>query len=228
MRVPLLLTVAALLCASLLISAAPEPGIWPDTWSTDWIITNHPGEDPVPPYGSVVPGPMVQGTGKTYYDWTTQSMLEIYYDFCVPIFSYGNDWRCRFLIVDQVSYLMVMDPVQVEVPKNCCVFMNPFHPPPPNFAVRAQMPYNTTTELGPGTGDRKVNWFVLDGPEPMPFGYGFEDANPNNPGGFFFRGYQGWTQQDFFNFQAGPVPSDVFDLPSSCKAALDNNVQCDF
>jgi hypothetical protein len=61
-----------------------------------------------------------------------RSMVEQYYDFCVPIFPAGNNWTCHFVNTQSVSYLVTFEDRPENQPP-CCVFENPWYPPAPNF-----------------------------------------------------------------------------------------------
>lgn len=200
-------------------ATAPE---WPLYFVTNWTIYNVPHTDPWPPYDAPPPLPYSAGRGRTYYDWTISSMLEVYDDFCVPIFQNGSQWKCHFLNTKGVSYLISSDPKSFYPP--CCVFGKPWSPPAPNFLQNRAILENGTSTLD----GRSVSWWVMNGTaeEGAPFGYGFYGDTKQNwriPAAFYFRGFVGWTQQNFFDWSPEKPSSSVFDVPSQCNNAPDCN-----
>jgi hypothetical protein len=70
-------------------------------------------------------------------------MIEIYKDFCIPIFTLPTtnyDFPCNFLNVNNISYLINTGTPTKERPA-CCIFQKDFHPPLQTFAVDANMTY---------------------------------------------------------------------------------------
>ena len=106
--------------------------------------------NPLPPKGVQY----LVGSGSTYYYWERKAMLEIYDDFCVPIFGPLDDktnlFKCNFLNVNLTSYLISEPPSPFP---SCCVFGSQvFHPPAPDFLKH--MNFNSTGELF----DKQVDW----------------------------------------------------------------------
>jgi len=217
-QMALLLAFCLLSLSSSCLSIAPE---WPSNFVTNWTIYNVPNTDPWPPF-DVPPPPYNAGRGLTYYDWSSKSMLEVYEDFCVPIFPNGSNWQCKFLNTKGVSYLISTDPKTGYAP--CCVFGQPWNPPSPTFLRNSGIIKNVTSSIG----NKSVSWWVMNGSadEGAPFGYGFFNETKQGwqvPAAFFFRAFQGWTQQNFFNWQPiRPSPS-VFNIPSACIKAKSCN-----
>lgn len=209
-----LVLLALLYIAAAAVASAvetPQPGVWPNLWVAEWTIFDHPGELPEPPYADMPPAPYRAGRGRTYYDYPKQQMLEVYEDFCVPIFSFSVA-KCRFLIRDQTAYMTEIN--EDLTVRNCCIFEKPFHPPAPDFILKnPEIKFNTTNVIAGQT----VDWFVLVGPEPAPFGYGFFSPT-KTPAAFYFRGAKGWTQQNFEHFRAvSSIPETLFALPPQCN-----------
>ncbi|EGG19538.1 hypothetical protein DFA_00116 [Cavenderia fasciculata] len=174
-----------------------------------------------PPYANnMVPAPFKGGRGMTYYDWSNQAMHEVYYDFCVPIFSNGSDWSCDFINVKGVSYIVTHDDAPSDVPP-CCVFGDPWYPPSPNFITGCGATQNVSAPLN---GQEIDYWTIyLPGSGGL-FGYGFY-ANGSStagwtPGSFFFAAApSGWTIQNFENFRQTTPPASAWVLPDSCNNA---------
>lgn len=177
-------------------------------WNIYAMVTNSSA------YPFVPVKPYTQGTGSTFYDWDRHSMLEVYDDFCVPIFEQGNNWRCHFLNINGTSYLVSWDgPLSP-----CCVFAEDFNPPSPDFLNAAKVPFNKTTSLE----GRDVNWWVLDGDDPAePFGYGFvaDKHAVGTPAGFWFRSDNGYASQIFYDVDVSRPDPRTWDLPSACVNA---------
>ena len=58
----------------------------------------------------------LRGKGRTYYNWEDRSMLEIYDDFCIPIFQEPTtdfNFQCHFLNVGEKVYLMFQQDLHV-------------------------------------------------------------------------------------------------------------------
>ena len=162
------------------------------------------------------------GTGTTYYDWSQKAMLEVYDDYCVPIFGpltdKINQFRCNFLNVNLTSYLISLDPS--PFPK-CCVFGEQvFHPPEPTFLNN--MFYNSSAALF----GKPVDWWVLDTDQndpAEPFGYGFypkdQVSGYQTPAAFWFRTVDGFSIQYFKDFEVKKPDPSVWKLPSYCVNA---------
>ena len=83
-------------------------------------------------------------------------MIEIYDSHCVPIFEGSTSWPCHFLNTNKTAYLITFTASAHRPP--CCIFQQPFYPPPPNFLDN--VPYNGTSLLA----GRTVNWWGFPGP----------------------------------------------------------------
>jgi len=201
------------ICVITLVELAPSP-TWPQHFTTNWTIYDVPALT-APPYPSpngIPDPPYCAGRGLTYYDWKIKSMIEKYYDFCVPIFPGGNKWKCDFLNTKAVSYLITYEDRPLNQPP-CCIFLEPWYPPSPNFIQQSGLQFNETTSLN----GQNVDWYLLQAPYPNEFGYGFYEDNI--PAAFFFAGVVGWTMQYFEDFQNAQPPSDAFAIPDSCSNA---------
>lgn len=213
----------------LLASVSQSPKIinpkLPIHFQMKWrIIASTNNNDSIPLYWNPLPPNGVKymiGTGSTYYNFDHKAMLEVYDDFCVPIFGPLEDklnrFRCHFLNVNLASYLISLD----ESPfPPCCVFgAQVFHPPEPDFLKH--MVYNSSGEI---MGE-PVNWWVLDSDpnDPAePFGYGFYKKSSSYgeiPAAFWFRTVNGFSIQYFYKFEEKNPDPDVWRLPSICVNA---------
>jgi hypothetical protein len=52
-----------------------------------------------------------------------------------------------------------------------------------------------------------------------PFGYGWILEEEKVPGSFYFGAVNGWSQQNFWNFQANQPSSNMWNIPESCANA---------
>ncbi len=201
----------------IVIVIADKAPIWPTYFQTNWILA-HIQDELKPPYPTIPISPSTRlGKGMTYYNWNNQSMLEDYYNFCVPIFEEEErkNLPCKFLNTNGTSYLLQRG--------TCCIFGQPWNPPNPNFLNEIQSPYFSTSN-GTVIG-RNVNWFILADPsdEAGPFGYSFyKDSCSNNtcaPAEFYFRAITGFAAQFFNNFQVKQPDASIFTIPSYCSGA---------
>jgi len=89
----------------------PTPPSWPDQFVMNWTLYYAPQITNQPPYSNngIPNPPYCAGRGSTFYDWSTSSMLEVYDDFCVPIFPNGSNWRCHFLNTQNIAYLITFE-----------------------------------------------------------------------------------------------------------------------
>ena len=192
--------------------------VWPNTFITDWEMYHTLPEEPIPPYpdGKML-SPYTAGRGRTYYDWGKLSMLEEYYDFCVPIFVEGFNFTCHFLNVGNISYFITFDDRPSWTPP-CCIFGKPWLPPSPSTITGALPFYKKAEFYG-----REVNWYrnSPDKPDELVFGYGFyaDDNTVSSPAEFFFNAHNGWVMQDFENFTAAEPPVEKWQVPETCKTA---------
>jgi len=212
-----LLVVVFCLCASTALASDVAPW-WPEQFIANWTIYYTDIESNMPPYynNAGIPNPPYwAGRGITYYDWSIQSMRERYFDFCVPIFTNGSNWRCDFLNTQSTSYLITYDDRPSYVPP-CCIFLQPWHPPAPNFLDNTTAAYNGTSMIGGSLAE----WWVLDVPidQGGPFGYAFF-YNSATPAAFYFGAVNGWTLQNFFDFTPDKPNQNVWEIPEECKTA---------
>ncbi|KAL9658049.1 hypothetical protein ABK040_012287 [Willaertia magna] len=216
----------------------------PKFFTTEWLIvagfntTVYPYHwNPYPPTRNNKYTKYEAGTGRTYYDSEKQYMLEVYDQFCVPIFEkdsypYNSNWPCKFLNVDFVSYLISPKPSSSPFPE-CCVFGEKvFHPPHRGFLNENHVPYNSTTTIF----NEPIDWWVIDhqGPDQdpaEPFGYGFYQNvfvadGSRQPAAFWFRTSgisetkrDAFTIQYFRNMTISRPSDDVWKIPKSCVNA---------
>ena len=198
--------------------ASQRPPINPNYYSFEWKIFTTATENPPPIDHTTSKDIRLMGNGRTYYDWEKRSMLEIYDDFCVPIFEYPNKnfrFPCQFLNVEEKVFLRIFDePSRPE----CCLFAENFHPPKPTFAVDNKLTYNSTITID----NDIVDFFTLNIPTPGPFYYGWKKEKINGfrvPAAFSFPTVEpeGWTEQNFFNFKNEKPAKEIFEIPEECK-----------
>ena len=120
-----------------------------------------------PPWNLYPPLPFRSSHGYTYYDWETRNILEIYENYCINIFEKLPNWRCHFLNTNDTSYLISLNDTSPYPP--CCIFGEPWSPPPPNFA--SNLPYNST--MKPCNSNTIDFYTVFDNDPINTFGYGF-------------------------------------------------------
>lgn len=140
----------------------------------------------VAPYAGTLPDPPYIATRmESYYDWRIKALREVYHDACVPIFRKGSMWSCDFLNVNGTSYLLQHADRPAGQPE-CCVFLQPWSPPAPDFLANAGAKFlkNTTVD------GKEAMWWQLDVPVSQggPFGYGYS-TDGTTPVGFYFGGF---------------------------------------
>eukprot|EP01117_Protostelium_nocturnum_P013125 TRINITY_DN4879_c0_g1_i1.p1 TRINITY_DN4879_c0_g1~~TRINITY_DN4879_c0_g1_i1.p1 ORF type:complete len:223 (-),score=46.03 TRINITY_DN4879_c0_g1_i1:152-820(-) len=199
-------------------ASVPKAPSMPPHFTMKWTIMAVDDNNAPPPYKPVPKVPYKSGNGKTFYDSKLGNMLEVYEDFCVPIFEGGNNFKCNFLNVNGTAYLISS---HSQFPP-CCIFSPNFNPPAPDFLAKAKVPFNQTTTLY----GNKVDWWVMDGNDPAePFGYGFyrktfkDHPQLRIPASFWFRSFGGWTSQEFHNMKVVVPSQDVWVVPSTCNNA---------
>jgi len=210
-------------------SPSPQAPIWKTWWSANWTMVFNITSS-TPPYAKVPSGRfMPQTRGTTYYDWTSKSMTEVYYDGCIPIFpDFPLDstplFPCSFVNgPDHVAYIVTGNNRPKGWPGPCCVFAKPWYPPAPSslqmfmafdqvhrFQGRSSYVYKLLTgELGGG-------WFY----------YEFFENAPDELAAFHFPGmptssnlntYVGQFYTDFLGNR--PLPS-MFLPPASCSGNI--------
>jgi hypothetical protein len=208
---------------------APAPPVLPQYFQGNFTEYTAPLTGP-PPYVNGVPdAPFVASRGFVYYDWDLESMIEERHDYCVNIFSFGNDFPCTFQNVNGTSYLITFNKTASLPP--CCVFGQPWHPPRPDFLRRDPTSHIAATAPWDGAA---MNWWELPSvPAPTgPFFYTFwasalNDTAPQVYHSFSFPGMEGWIQQNFFNIEATKPHPSVWDLPEECLP-VDKLQNCGF
>eukprot|EP01119_Soliformovum_irregulare_P024661 TRINITY_DN889_c0_g1_i1.p1 TRINITY_DN889_c0_g1~~TRINITY_DN889_c0_g1_i1.p1 ORF type:complete len:220 (+),score=32.28 TRINITY_DN889_c0_g1_i1:44-703(+) len=207
-----------LLCLLSVSFAVPQPPRWPNQWMTSWKMMWTESLAALPPFAKtngIPPPPFRLATGKTYYDWSSSSILEVYEQVCIPIFPQGSDWKCHFLNYNEVAYLIMFEDRPKSYPP-CCIFGKPWSAPSPDFIAKANIPYNGTSPIL----NRQVNWWVVDISRDQggPFGYGFYNGT-STPAAFYFAGVTGYIEQYFEHFTDQKPPAGTFDLPAECQNA---------
>jgi len=196
-----------------------EAPINPDYYSMEWRIFTTEDKLAPPIDDTNSKDIRLRGTGKTYYDWSKRSMLEIYNDFCIPIFQNPTtdfNFQCHFLNVGEKVYLRVFN---VPTRPPCCLFAEDFHPPLPTFAVDNKLPYNSTISIA----GEEADYWSMNIPPPGPFWYGWYKNKIVDgyrvPAAFAFLTVspEDWTSQNFFNFKHERPPQSVFDIPEECQ-----------
>lgn len=171
-----------------------------------------------PPYLNGVPRPPFKATrGLMYYDWSLQYMIEVRMDYCINIFSFGNDFPCTFHNVNGTSYLITFGKTPDLPP--CCVFGQPWYPPNPYFLRE-----NVTADFaGKDEWDcRESNWWTIPqiAPPTGPFWYAFHsnisEHTPQVYQSFSVPGVEGWIAQNFFDVQHTAPPDSIWKLPAEC------------
>jgi len=205
----------------------------PDWWTASWtIISNITQEPPYSPYGypSSVNQTLYYGTGYALYDWSQKLYIEVYNDYCIPIWE---DFQmptlgffpCTFLnSYDHRSYVLTNDATRPKGwPGPCCLFGNPFYPPSPDFP-QLWMPYEKQSNInGTATYVYGVNTGAVGGGI---FRFEIYNNDGRSPASFSFPGIptptgkDTWVIQVYNDFRAWDKPSsDVWTIPESCLKA---------
>lgn len=205
------------------LSDVIQPPINANYYMMEWNIfttdTSHP-----PPINEKLHPEYIRhlGTGRTYYDWEERSMLEVYDNFCVPIFENPNtdfQFPCQFLNVNEKVYLRVFNNTSRP---SCCLFAENFHPPLPSFAYDNNLKYNSTIKM---YDNKYADFWSFNIPPPGPFWYGWYRESINGhriPASFAFLTVEpeGWTIQNFFNYLNEKPSKEIFEIPKECKNVL--------
>jgi len=211
---------ACLKCHGNITPVVPErrsnrvPPLWPHQYTVNWKMYEFKSETR-PPFLKI-PSPHKVIRGKTYYDWSQQSMVEVYFDRCIDIFPKGNQFSCKFISKKNKTYLVKSRLGEVEKIKSCCLWSNSsFWAPRPD--VLRNMKFEKETRTNDGT---EILWWIYDIPLPGPFGYGTTKKD-SEPAAFWFPVISGWVQQNFHNFSKSKPDAQVFDLPSKCNTKIE-------
>ncbi|KYQ96748.1 hypothetical protein DLAC_04047 [Tieghemostelium lacteum] len=202
------------------VSGQSVSPLWPKYFTAQWNL-QYTTSSNEPPYGNYPPAPYKVGRGLTFYDSTVESMLEVYLDFCVPIFMNGSDWTCNFLNVNGISYLISDDPNRPDYVPDCCVFGDPWYPPQPNFLETSGAVQNVTSVID----CEPVEYWTIYLQDSGNFGYGFFANGTTDgwsqPASFYFAAAPlGWTIQNFFDFQVNQPIESTWTIPDSCSTAV--------
>ena len=168
---------------------------------------------PFPPYSA--------GRMKSYYDWSQRAMVEHYLDACVPIFpqmSSNDQFECRFLNVNETSFLITYNDTRPVWMSPCCLFEKPFHPPERRFLEKINA--STLPNLSPVNGKESVWWRVPIEPPTGPFFYAWNLPLRNGTdesqvyATFDFPGIGSWVTQNFVNVSLDKrPPNETWVLP---------------
>eukprot|EP01062_Namystynia_karyoxenos_P077482 TRINITY_DN7814_c0_g1_i1.p2 TRINITY_DN7814_c0_g1~~TRINITY_DN7814_c0_g1_i1.p2 ORF type:complete len:240 (+),score=41.18 TRINITY_DN7814_c0_g1_i1:71-790(+) len=225
------MTVLAVL--ALAAASAANPPELPLYWSaeaTQYVSVTDEG----PPWASpgatapgVPPPPLVAGRLLSYYDWTKQAMIEHYVDDCVPIFTSGWKFECKFLNLNNQALLITYNKTRPAGWPPCCLFRKPHHPPAPDFLAAL----NKSAVLDSPVGCRQARWWKMDIPPPagpMWFPWFMDDVKAGGRSvyaSFSFPvvptpdGRNQWAQQNFFNYSFVQPPDSTWDIPPECAGA---------
>ena len=187
-------------------NAVPAP-LLPNAYSMNWDMYEFAGGERPPRAEMTQPFGVIHGS--THYDWSRKSMTEMYRERCIDIFPEGRDYPCQFTsIADQTFFIRFSKslPHQAE---SCCLWRSePFWAPRPDV-----LQVMTFDRLQQWQGV-DANWWIMDTPEPGPFGYGLSGGRPV---AFWFPVISGWVQQAFRDFTTVTPGPDVFELPAVCR-----------
>lgn len=177
----------------------------PEYYSMRWDMHEFPSAQRPPFIEIPQPGSVIHG--KTYYDWSRQSITEIYQERCIDIFPEGRDFPCQFLSVKEKTYLISFSKNQQA--ESCCQWSEGgFYAPRPD--VLSIMKKDDAL-LGSG-----IEWLILDIELPGPFGYGLQEES-RAPAAFWFPVRSGWVQQNFHGFTSEQPLPEVFEIPALCQ-----------
>ncbi|VEL13819.1 unnamed protein product [Protopolystoma xenopodis] len=118
---------------------------------------------PHPPWrGLVPPGlPYAVGRGATWYAWDLGLMVELYLDYCVPIFLPASYFPCTLFNYNRTAYLVA--PISSGYGP-CCVYRKNWSPVHRDFMSQFANYYDrTTTGFGPGAFQQTLDWWVIPG-----------------------------------------------------------------
>jgi hypothetical protein len=198
-----------------------RPPILPNAFYGDFIEFTAPMTRSPPYYNGIPQAPFKASRGRMYYDWNIQAMMEVRLDYCVNIFNFSNDFPCTFLNVNATSYLISSGTPNLP---SCCVFGQPWYPPPPNFLRDGNV-----TVSPPKVRDwdcERVDWFEVPSIQPPtgPFWFSFFNRTWEHQvyRSFSFPGMEGWVQQNFDNITRREPPSSVWELPQECQGTIPN------
>jgi hypothetical protein len=125
----------------------PSNPIYPDWWSSHWImyrVFKNYAEFP-PPYAGKPPSQLKEGAdyetsyGATYYDstWTDGTrhgaMMEHYEKHCLPIFPIGSNFTCSFISLGETAFFVTYPEDRPKDMPPVCLFSPRNHPPASDF-----------------------------------------------------------------------------------------------
>ena len=227
----LLLLPTVVLCGSAAltttaVSSPSTPPMLPTFFEGDFLEYTATSAYP-PPYVDGIPQPPYYASrGKVHYDWTRKAMIEERLDHCVNIFSFPNTFPCTFFNVMGTSYLLSSGTSNLPP---CCLFGQPWYPPPPNFLQNNTGTFVRQEQWGCGSEGVAEWWTDLSIPPPTgPFFFSYNKSSnstttipppPQVYKSFSFPGMEGWVQQVFKNIKPTQPDPSTWDLPSECKVS---------
>jgi hypothetical protein len=200
------------------------PPIFPNYFTTNWTIYLLNSTAQIPDDGSSISKANSKGSGSSYYDWNNRRMIEVYNDFCFPLFEYpwkDFEFPCKFLNSDEKVYL-IMPSQKLHPP--CCLYSDNFHPPYPDFARRSKLSYRKSLKL---TNGKMTDFWgldaVVDG-EIQPFYFGWTREKLDGyriPGEFTMLGVEpnNYSVQIYKDFKIEKPNESIFILPKICDNA---------
>jgi hypothetical protein len=217
----------SLICFAILIltfvkcEIGPNPPMFPWYYSVKWNIYFLDKNTPPPINISVDPQNYVkEGSGESYYDYQSNSFLDIYHDYCLPILGDEFNFKCKFLNVHNIFYAIKNYDLENE---ECCIFARDFPVFTPNSLIKSSALYQGKFNFGK-PGVQTEHYFV----ESQPAGYGFYTNKTVK--GFnvfaYFINYPyvegGWYTQKNYNIEDFKVErplQKLFQIPTKCLAA---------
>jgi hypothetical protein len=210
------------LCAA---AAAPLPPVLPQHFEGHFTEYTAKTTRPPPFVNGIPDAPFFASRGRTFYDWARKALIEERLDDCVNIFpAVPNTFPCTFHNTNGTSYLLSFNTTALPP---CCVFGDPWYPPPPAFLrTRVASILNATNvPWGGAGGSGLTTWFInTDVPPPAgPFYWSFTQrlngtlAPEAIYDSFSFPGIEGWVQQNFHRMSTKATPAHMWDVPAACK-----------
>lgn len=182
--------------------------VWAHQFSMDWTMYEIKSRER-PPFENIPVGSS-HTQGRTYYDWTSKKMVEIYFHRCINIFPNGNNFSCKFISDHDRTYLIKFPIGRFGKPDSCCRWSRDAF-----WAPRPDVLQNFSFQKTSTFADNSVNWWIHDVPLPGPFGYGTE-VTTGEPVAFWFPVIGAWAQQNFSGYTRQNPDPRVFALPAIC------------
>lgn len=183
----------ALDCLNRRMEGVPSDPLYPQFWTSDWIMYRvfDGYQDNPPPYTSppstLRPDQYEVSEGTTYYDSTYQAdaypdsgaMMEYYKKRCLPIFPIDNKFSCAFISLGKTAYFLTYPEDRPQNMPACCLFSPENHPPRRDFVKH--LPYSAPDSAR--IDDIQAYSLTTPGPDgsPILFGYAFESQYRTDP-----------------------------------------------